>query len=238
MKGKEMSPDSNLKMTGAEMAQYIDHTLLKPEANRTALNTLCDEAVLFGFKAVCVNSGWVAYVAQKLNETSIAVCSVIGFPLGAMGSAAKAFEARQAVEDGAQELDMVLNIGAMKSGDLKAVEDDIQAVRLEANRPVVLKVIIETCLLTTDEKVKACEIAQNAGADFVKTSTGFSTGGATLEDVTLMRNAVGPRMGVKASGGIKDFRTAAAVIAAGATRIGAGAGVAIVSGAEKLNKPI
>ena len=233
-----MSPDSNLKMSGAEMAQYIDHTLLKAEANRTALNTLCDEAILFGFKAVCVNSRWLAYVAEKLKGTNIAVCSVIGFPLGAMGSAAKAFEARQAVEDGAQELDMVLNIGAMKSGDLKAVEEDIQAVRLETNLPVVLKVIIETCLLTNDEKAKACEIAQNAGADFVKTSTGFSTGGATLEDVTLMRNAVGPRMGVKASGGIKDYETAAAMIAAGATRIGAGAGVAIVSGAEKLNKPI
>ena len=233
-----MSPDSNSKMTGAEIAQYIDHTLLKPEANRAALDTLCEEAVLFGFKAVCVNSGWVAYVAEKLKGTKIAVCSVIGFPLGAMGSAAKAFEARQAVEDGVQELDMVLNIGAMKSGDLKTVEDDIQAVRLEANRPVVLKVIIETCLLTNDEKVQACEIAQNAGADFVKTSTGFSTGGATREDVILMRKTVGPRMGVKASGGIKDFETAAAMIAAGATRIGAGAGVAIVSGAEKPNKSI
>ena len=233
-----MSLDSNSKMTGAEMARYIDHTLLKPDANRAALDTLCDEAVSFGFKAACVNSGWVAYVAEKLKETNIAVCSVIGFPLGAMGSAAKAFEARRAVEDGAQELDMVLNIGAMKSGDLNLVEDDIQAVRLEAKRPVVLKVIIETCLLTNDEKVKACEIAQNAGADFVKTSTGFSTGGATREDVILMRKLVGPRMGVKASGGIKDFETAAAMIAAGATRIGAGAGVAIVSGAENLNKPI
>ena len=233
-----MSPDNISKMTGAEMAQYIDHTLLKPEANRTALDKLCEEAILFGFKAVCVNSGWVAYAAQKLKGTNIAVCSVIGFPLGAMGSAAKAFEARQALEDGAQELDMVLNIGAMKSGDLKAVEGDIQAVRVAANHPVVLKVIIETCLLTNDEKVKACEIVQHAGADFVKTSTGFSTGGATREDVLLMRKAAGPRMGVKASGGIKDFETAAAMIAAGATRIGAGAGVAIVSGAGKLNKPI
>ena len=235
MKGKQMDPDSVSKMTGAEMAQYIDHTLLKPEANRTALDQLCEEAILHGFKAVCVNSGWVAYVAEKLKETNIAVCSVIGFPLGAMCFAAKAFEARQAVKDGAQELDMVLNIGALKSGDFKAVEQDIQAVRREANNPVVLKVIIETCLLTDDEKVKACEIAQVAGADFVKTSTGFSTGGATAEDVILMRKAVGPRMGVKASGGIKDFETAAAMIAAGATRIGAGAGVAIVSGAEKLS---
>ena len=216
------------------MAQYIDHTTLKPEADHTVLDKLCEEAMLHGFKAACVNSGWVAYVAQKLKGTNIAVCSVIGFPLGAMSLPAKAFEARQAVEDGAQELDMVLNIGAIKSGDLKAVEKDIQAVRTEANSPVVLKVIIETCLLTDDEKVKACNIAQQAGADFVKTSTGFSTGGATAEDVILMRKTVGSRMGVKASGGIKDFETAAAMIAAGATRIGAGAGVAIVSGAEKL----
>lgn len=229
-----MEPNSVSKMTGAEIAQYIDHTLLKPEANRTALDKLCEEAILHGFKAVCVNSGWVAYVAEKLKGTNIAVCSVIGFPLGAMSFPAKAFEARQAVEDGAQELDMVLNIGAMKSGDFKAVEQDIQAVRLEASSPVVLKVIIETCLLTDDEKTKACKIAQFAGADFVKTSTGFSTGGAIPEDVILMRKAVGPRMGVKATGGIKDFETAAAMIAAGATRIGAGAGVAIVRGAEKL----
>ena len=233
-----MDPDSVYKITGAEIAQYIDHTLLKPEANRAALDKLCEEAIFRGFKAACVNSGWVGYVAEKLKGSKVAVCSVVGFPLGAMGSPAKAFEARQAVADGAQELDMVLNIGALKTGDLKTVEQDIQAVRREANRPVILKVIIETCLLTSDEKVRACEIAQSAGADFVKTSTGFSTGGATREDVILMRKAVGPRMGVKASGGIKDFETAAAMIAAGATRIGAGAGVAIVSGAEKLNKPI
>jgi deoxyribose-phosphate aldolase len=226
-----MDPHKVFKMTGAEMAQYIDHTLLKPEANRAALDKLCEEAILHGFKTACVNSGWVAYVAEKLKGTNIAVCSVIGFPLGAMCFSAKAFEARQAVEDGAQELDMVLNIGAMKSGDLKAVEQDIQAVRFEANSPIILKVIIETCLLTDDEKARACEIAQYAGADFVKTSTGFSTGGATVKDVILMRQAVGPRMGLKASGGIKDFETAAAMIAAGATRIGAGAGVAIVRGA-------
>ena len=229
-----MTPCDVSKMTGAEMARYIDHTLLKPEATSAGLDKLCEEAVLHGFKAVCVNSGWVLYVAEKLKETNIAVCSVISFPLGAMCSPAKAFEARQAVEDGAKELDMVLNIGKMKSGDLKTVERDIQAVRREAKSPVILKVIIETCLLTNDEKTKACEIARHAGADFVKTSTGFSTGGATLEDVALMRQAVGSRMGVKASGGIKDFKTAAAMIAAGATRIGAGAGVAIVSGAENL----
>jgi len=234
MKGKEMDPHSVSKMTGAEMAQYIDHTLLKPEANRAALDKLCEEAILHGFKAACVNSGWVGYVAEKLKGSNIAVCSVVGFPLGAMCSPAKAFEARQAVADGAQELDMVLNIGALKTGDLKAVEQDILAVRHEAKSSIALKVIIETCLLTNDEKVRACEIAQNARADFVKTSTGFSTGGATSEDVILMRKTVGPQMGIKASGGIKDFETAAAMIAAGATRIGAGAGVTIVSGAQKL----
>ena len=161
------------------------------------------------------------------------MCSVVGFPLGAMHSRGKAFEARKAVEFGAQELDMVLNVGALKAGDLNAVGEDILAVRTEANHSTLLKVIIETCLLNDAEKIIACEIAQKAGADFVKTSTGFSTGGATLEDVALMRKTVGPEMGVKASGGIKDFETAAAMIAAGATRIGAGAGVAIVGGAEK-----
>jgi deoxyribose-phosphate aldolase len=221
------------KLTAADMAQYIDHTLLKPEATPSAFDKLCEEAVQCGFKAVCVNSGQVAHVAKKLKGTGIAVCSVVGFPLGAMHSRAKAVEARQAVEDGARELDMVLNIGALKAGNLEAVKDDITAVRREAEHPVLLKVIIETCLLTHAEKVKACEIAQYAGADFVKTSTGFSTGGATVDDVALMRKTVGPAMGVKASGGIKDFETAAAMIAAGATRIGAGAGVEIVSGEAK-----
>jgi deoxyribose-phosphate aldolase len=228
-----MVSENTSKFTASEMAQYIDHTLLKPEATSSAFDKLCEEAVRYGFKAVCVNSGWAAYVVNELKGSGITVCSVVGFPLGAMHSRGKAFEARQAVEDGARELDMVLNIGIMKTGDLKAVEEDILAVRHEAVHPVLLKVIIETCLLTTEEKVKACEIAQRAGADFVKTSTGFSTGGATLEDVALMRKTVGPEMGVKASGGIKDYETTAAMIAAGATRIGAGAGVAIVSGAEK-----
>ena len=231
--GTDMVPQNIFKMTAADIAQYIDHTLLKPEATLVAFDKLCEEAIRHGFKAVCVNSGWVAYVAKKLRGTPIAVCSVVGFPLGAMHRLGKAFEARKAVEDGAQELDMVLNMGAMKAGDLKAVEEDILAVRQEAEHPVLLKVIIETCLLTTDEKVKACEIAQKAGADFVKTSTGFSAGGATVGDVALMRKTVGPEMGVKASGGIKDFGTAAAMIAAGATRIGAGAGVAIIGGVEE-----
>ena len=228
-----MVSENTLKLTASEMAQYIDHTLLKPEAISSAFDKLCEEAIQYEFKAVCVSSGWVAYVVEKLQGSRIAVCSVVGFPLGAMHSQSKAFEARQAVEDGALELDMVLNVGALKAGNLMAVEEDILAVRREAKAPAILKVIIETCLLTTAEKVQACEIAQNAGADFVKTSTGFAAGGATLEDVALMRKTVGPAMGVKASGGIKDFETAAAMIAAGATRIGAGAGVAIVSGAEE-----
>ncbi len=221
------------KMTASEMAGYIDHTLLKPEAPLTAFDKLCDEAIRYGFKSVCVNSGHVAYVAEKVKGTGVLVCSVIGFPLGAMDSGAKAFEAKRAIELGAIELDMVLNIGALKSGDLKAAEEDIKAVRGEAKGATVLKVIIETCLLMEEEKVLACEIAKKAGADFVKTSTGFSTGGATVEDVSLMRRVVGPEMGVKASGGIKDFATASAMIAAGATRIGAGAGVTIVTGAPK-----
>ena len=227
-----MVAENPSKMTASEIAQYIDHTLLKPEATPPAFDNLCEEAIRYGFKAACVNSGWVAYTAQKLKGTAISVCSVVGFPLGAMHSRAKAFEARQAVEDGARELDMVIRIGDLKAGNFKAVEDDILAVRHAAEPPVRLKVIIETCLLTDAEKVKACEIARTAGADFVKTSTGFAAAGATLQDVALMRRTVGRQMGVKASGGIKDFKTAAAMIAAGATRIGAGAGVAIVEGTQ------
>jgi deoxyribose-phosphate aldolase len=229
----EGTPDRAARMTASEMAGYIDHTLLKPEAALPAFDKLCDEAIRYRFKSVCVNSGRVAYVAEKLKGTGVKVCSVIGFPLGAMASRAKAFEAKRAIADGATELDMVLNIGAVKSGDLKAAEEDIKAVRGQAKGTTVLKVIIETCLLTEEEKVLACEIAKKAGADFVKTSTGFSTGGATVEDVALMRRVVGPEMGVKASGGIKDFATASAMIAAGANRIGAGAGVAIVAGEPK-----
>ena len=229
----EGTGDMATRMTAFEMAGYIDHTLLKPEAPLSAFDKLCGEAIRYGFKSVCVNSGRVAYVAEKVKDTGVKVCSVIGFPLGAMDSRAKAFEAKRAIEQGATELDMVLNIGALKSGDPKAVEEDIRAVRGEAQGTTVLKVIIETCLLTGEEKILACEIAKKAGADFVKTSTGFSTGGATVEDVALMRRVVGPEMGVKASGGIKDFATASAMIAAGANRIGAGAGVAIVAGAPK-----
>ncbi len=229
--------DKTSRVTPSEIAKYIDHTLLKPEAPQSAFDLLCDEAIQYGFKSVCVNSSRVAYVAKKVQGTGVDVCSVIGFPLGAMDTRAKAFEARRAIEDGANELDMVLNIGALKDGDVKTVEEDIRSVRREAKSKTVLKVIIETCLLTEDEKVLACEIAKRARADFVKTSTGFSTGGATVEDVVLIRRVVGHRMGVKASGGIKDFATASAMIAAGANRIGAGAGVAIIESAPNRKHP-
>ena len=219
------------KISAAEMARYIDHTLLKPEATLDALAKLGAEAISYNFKAVCVNSANVAYMAGQLQGSSVAVCTVVGFPLGAMQTHAKAFEAQNAVVDGASELDMVLNIGALKSGDFKTVEADIQAVRKAAESPTVLKVIIETCLLTENEKIKACEITKEAGADFVKSSTGFAGSGATLEDIALMREVVGPEMGVKASGGVKDWSTALTMIKAGATRLGTSSGVEIVENA-------
>ena len=217
--------------TAAELAKYIDHTLLKPDASQAAIDKVCEEAIQYKFKSVCVNSTWAPYVAKKLQRTGVLVCSVVGFPLGAMESRAKAFETRQAIEAGAREIDMVINVGALKSGDLKTVEEDIRAVRRATRGTTILKVIIETCLLKDDEKVIACELAKKAGADFVKTSTGFAGGGATVEDVALMRRTVGPDMGVKASGGVRDYETAIAMINAGATRLGTSSGVAIVTGA-------
>jgi ribokinase len=220
-------------ISSRELAGTIDHTLLKPDAPAGAIETLCDEAVRYRFKAVCVNSGQVARVAERLQGSEVKVCAVVGFPLGAMDSEAKAFEARRAVEQGADELDMVLNIGALKSGDLPSVEDDIRAVRHAAPPPIVLKVIMETCLLTGEEKVAACGAAVRAGADFVKTSTGFSGGGATPEDVALLRKSVGPGTGVKASGGIRDYAGAVIMIEAGADRIGTGSGTAIMESAPE-----
>jgi deoxyribose-phosphate aldolase len=214
----------------AELAQYIDHTLLKPEATRPAYDQLCQEAKRYHFKSVCVNSGWVPYVVRQLQGTGVTVCAVIGFPLGAMDSQAKAFEARCAIGSGAKELDMVMNIDALKSRQLKMVEADMRAVRRAAGDKIVLKVIIETALLTDEEKVLACEIAKKAGADFVKTCTGFAGGGATVADIALMRKIVGPNMGVKASGGVRDYDKAVAMLNSGANRIGAVAGVAIVTG--------
>lgn len=229
------APAAAPNMAAAELAQYIDHTLLKPDAPLEGFDTLCKEAIEYSFKSVCVNSSRVPYVTKLLQGTDVLVCSVVGFPLGAMDSRAKAFETRRAVEEGAREIDMVINVGALKSGDLKTVEEDIRAVRRATRSTTVLKVIIETCLLTDAEKVIVCEIAKKAEADFVKTSTGFSTGGATVEDIALMRRTVGPKMGVKASGGVRDIATARAMIAAGATRLGTSSGVAIVTGAQSTS---
>ena len=215
------------------MAQMIDHTLLKPQATTDQIRQLCNEAVQYHFWSVCVNSGYVPLAAECLKDTGVRVCTVVGFPLGSASSAAKAFEARKAIEDGADEVDMVINVGRIKSGDWDFVKSDIESV-VEAARcarhDALVKVIIEACLLSDDEKVRACHTAQEAGADFVKTSTGFSTGGATVHDVTLMRRTVGSEMGVKASGGIHTAEEALALVKAGASRIGASAGIQILEG--------
>ncbi|SER33333.1 deoxyribose-phosphate aldolase [Streptococcus gallolyticus] len=209
--------------------RYIDHTLLKPESTQTQIDKLIAEAVEHQFASVCVNPTWVSYAAKGLKGTEVNVCTVIGFPLGANTSSVKAFETKDAVANGADEIDMVINIGQLKSGQYDAVEADISAV-VEASGDKLVKVIIETCLLTDDEKVKACQLAVAAGADYVKTSTGFSTAGANIADVTLMRKTVGPNIGVKAAGGTRSYADAEAFIKAGATRIGTSAGVAIVNG--------
>jgi deoxyribose-phosphate aldolase len=220
----------------AALAKYIDHTLLKPEATREQVEKLCAEAAEYKFYSVCVNSSWVTLCARKLRGTGVKVCAVVGFPLGAMDSKAKNLETRYAVENGADEIDMVINVGALKSGDLKTVEEDIRAVRRACRQTTVLKVIIECALLTDAEKVIACQISKKAGAHFVKTSTGFASGGAKVEDVALMRRTVGPQMGLKAAGGIRSYDDAVAMIRAGATRIGASSGIAIVTGAKSEAK--
>lgn len=212
-----------------KLNKYIDHTLLKPDASQEQIETLIEEAKKYDFASVCVNPTWVSFAAQALKGTDVKVCTVIGFPLGANTPELKAFETSDAIQNGANEIDMVINIGSLKSQNFDLVEKDIRAV-VEAAKGTLVKVIIETCLLTDDEKVKACQIAQKAGADFVKTSTGFSTGGATVADVALMRKTVGPDMGVKASGGARSYEDALAFIKAGATRIGASSGVAIIEG--------
>jgi deoxyribose-phosphate aldolase len=212
------------------ICRYIDHTLLKPESTPDQFDQLCDEAIAHGFYSVCVNSSWVDYCAERLRSSSVLVCSVVGFPLGAMTSAAKGYETRAAVAAGAREIDMVINIGKLKARDDRYVEEDIRAVRTECPEGVVLKVIIETALLSEEEKVRACEIAVAAGADFVKTSTGFSLHGATVADVSLMRKTVGPSVGVKAAGGVRSLEDAEAMITAGATRLGTSSGVKIVQG--------
>jgi len=213
----------------AEVGKYIDHTLLKPEATREEIEKLCHEARAFSFASVCINPTWVKESAFLLHGSPVKVCTVIGFPLGATLPDVKAYETRRAIFDGATEIDMVINIGALKSGDDNLVKRDIAAVVEAAHDAcAIVKVIIETALLTDDEKVRASVLAKEAGADFVKTSTGFSKGGATVADIELMRKAVGAELGVKAAGGVKDLASAKEMIAAGATRIGASAGVKIV----------
>ncbi|MFZ4521193.1 MAG: deoxyribose-phosphate aldolase [Bacteroidales bacterium] len=219
-------------ITAHELAGYIDHTLLKPEAVVSQFEQVCNEAIKYKFKSVCVNSSWIPFVAKKLRGTGVKVCSVIGFPLGEMDTRSKAFEARNAIGNGAEELDMVINVGALKSGNLKLVEEDIRAIKRACRSNTILKVILETGLLTDEEKIVACEISRKAGADFVKTSTGFAGSGATVHDIALMRRIVGPTMGVKASGGIRTFDQAVAMIRAGASRIGCGASVDVISGTE------
>jgi deoxyribose-phosphate aldolase len=212
------------------VAPLIDHTLLKPDASRSEIEKLCREAREFGFASVCVNPFWVKLSSALLEGTRVKVASVVGFPLGANKREVKGYETRRAILDGAREIDMVMNIGAMKSEDYKTVEDDMREVKDTCGKVVIAKVILETSLLTDPEKVRACEIAKKARMDFVKTSTGFGPGGATVEDVRLMRSVVGEGMGIKASGGIRDAETAAKMIEAGATRIGASASVKIVGG--------
>jgi deoxyribose-phosphate aldolase len=213
----------------ADVARYIDHTLLKPDATREEIEKLCQEARAFNFASVCVNPTWVKECAYSLRGSPVKVCSVVGFPLGATLADVKAYETRRAVFDGATEIDMVINVGALKSGDDATVRRDICAVVEAAHEGcAIVKVIIETALLTDEEKVRACLLAKEAGADFVKTSTGFSKGGATVADIELMRRTVGSEVGVKAAGGVKDLASAREMIAAGATRIGASAGVKIV----------
>lgn len=211
----------------SNIAKKIDHTMLKADAMTETIRKYCAEAKKYGFASVCVNTCHVPLVAEELKGTDVKTCCVVGFPLGAMSTAAKAFEAKNAVAEGAEEVDMVINIGAMKDGNYDFVKEDIAAV-VEASKPAIVKVIIETCLLTDEEKKKACLLSVEAGADFVKTSTGFSTGGATPGDIRLMRETVGARAQVKASGGIRTPEEANAMLNAGADRIGAGNGVVLL----------
>jgi deoxyribose-phosphate aldolase len=214
------------------LAGMIDHTALKPETTQVEIEKLCKEAMKYNFKSVCVNPCWVPFCSQTLKNSDVLVCTVIGFPLGANSSQVKAFETEDAINAGADEVDMVLNVGAIKSSDSISAETDIAAVVKAASDNALVKVILETCLLTPEEIEKASRISMNAGAHFVKTSTGFSTGGATEDAISIMRKTVGENLGVKASGGVRDIAGAMTMIKAGATRIGASAGIAIVTGKE------
>jgi deoxyribose-phosphate aldolase len=220
--------------TDGSLAHMIDHTVLKPDATQDQIAQLCYEARKYGFASVCVNPANVKLCTQLLKDSGVPVCTVVGFPLGATSTEAKVFESQQAIRDGATEVDMVINVGALKSRDYELVERDIASIaRVCHAGNAILKVIIEAALLTDEEKVVACQLAKVAGADFVKTSTGFGPGGAAVEDVALMRRVVGPTMGVKAAGGIRTYEDAQKMIAAGATRIGASASVKIMQGAGK-----
>jgi deoxyribose-phosphate aldolase len=224
---------SNLTISATDLAKMIDHTLLKPEATEQQVYKLCIEAAENGFGAVCVNPCWVKTCVRALEGSSVEVAVVVGFPLGATTTAAKRAEAAEALKNGAKELDMVLNIGQLKSGLLDAAMKDMQSLaRLAHKHGALLKVILETCLLSDEEKVVACKLAMQAGADFVKTSTGFSSGGATVEDVALMRETVGPALGVKASGGIRTYEDALNMVKAGANRLGCSAGIQIIKEAK------
>ena len=211
------------------LSKMIDHTLLKAEASNDEIEILCKEAIKYDFKAVCVNPYYVSKCKEILLDSDIRIATVIGFPLGNNKKEIKAFEAKLAVKDGADEVDMVINIAALKNKDYKTVKEDILAVVQSVNSETIVKVIIETCYLTKEEKIKACEIAKESGADIVKTSTGFGTNGAKVEDIQLMKKIIGPNMGIKASGGIRDYKKAKLMIDAGATRIGASAGIKIIS---------
>jgi deoxyribose-phosphate aldolase len=214
------------------LSRYIDHTLLKADATENEVIKLCNEAKEYDFFSVCINPGFVEIAAKELSESNVAVCTVIGFPLGASTPETKAFETRDAIQKGAAEVDMVINISKLKDKKDEEVLKDIKAVVDAADKKALVKVIIETCLLTDEEKERACKLAKDAGADFVKTSTGFSTGGATKEDIALMRKTVGTEMGVKASGGVRTYEDAVTMIESGATRIGASASIAIVTASK------
>lgn len=219
--------------TPADMAKYIDHTYLKPEASVNEIRKICDEAKKYHCASVCVNPSYIQYVAQQLEGSGVTPCCVIAFPFGTSTPEAKAFEASDAASKGAREIDMVINVGAIKSGDWLLVKRDIEGVVNAVKGRAKVKVIIEACLLTDEEKVKACTVAKLAGAAFVKTSTGYSTGGATVEDVRLMRVTVGPEMGVKASGGVRTYDDAIAMLKAGANRLGCSSTMKIVSGVKE-----
>jgi deoxyribose-phosphate aldolase len=212
----------------SDISSMIDHTFLKPDGTKKDIKKLCEEAIEYGFVSVCINPIYVKYAKKLLEESNVKIATVIGFPLGCTTKETKVFEATEAIKNGADELDMVINIGALKDKEYETVREDIKGVVESSRGRALVKVIIETCLLTDDEKMKACQLAMEAGADFVKTSTGFSSGGATLKDVELMKSVVGDKLGVKASGGIRDFDTAMKMVKAGASRIGASSSVKII----------